>query len=161
VRSKIFCTGRIEVIQRLFRGVIDLWERQELEREQSLGDFTTTYRVLPLSLLAVLIGCVATGVAWALLRLISFFTNLLYYGLLSTAIASPAGNHLGPWVVLVPVAGALVIGLMMGGALGGLEATFFQHAGITGLGAGFWPLVSLGAILGGTMRSPFTGIFSR
>ena len=25
-------------------------------------------------------------------------------------------------------------------------------------GAGFWPLVSLGAILGGTMRSPFTGI---
>ena len=26
------------------------------------------------------------------------------------------------------------------------------------LGAGFWPLVSMGAILGGTMRSPFTGI---
>ena len=25
-------------------------------------------------------------------------------------------------------------------------------------GAGFWPLVSMGAILGGTMRSPFTGI---
>src|SRR5262249_54006766 len=30
--------------------------------------------------------------------------------------------------------------------------------GITGIGVGFWPLVSLGAILGGTMRSPFTGI---
>lgn len=26
------------------------------------------------------------------------------------------------------------------------------------LGAGFWPLVSMGAILGGTMRSPFTGV---
>jgi CBS domain-containing protein len=25
-------------------------------------------------------------------------------------------------------------------------------------GAGFWPLVSMGAILGGTMRSPFTGV---
>jgi hypothetical protein len=25
-------------------------------------------------------------------------------------------------------------------------------------GAGFWPLVSMGAILGGIMRSPFTGI---
>jgi H+/Cl- antiporter ClcA len=25
-------------------------------------------------------------------------------------------------------------------------------------GAGFWPLISMGAILGGTMRSPFTGI---
>ena len=26
------------------------------------------------------------------------------------------------------------------------------------MGAGFWPLISMGAILGGTMRSPFTGI---
>src|SRR5881275_1716535 len=25
-------------------------------------------------------------------------------------------------------------------------------------GVGFWPLVSMGAILGGTMRSPFTGV---
>ena len=25
-------------------------------------------------------------------------------------------------------------------------------------GLGFWPLVSMGAILGGTMRSPFTGV---
>jgi chloride channel protein, CIC family len=43
--------------------------------------------------------------------------------------------------------------LMMGGALGGLEAMFLPHIGV-----GFWPLISMGAILGGTMRSPFTGI---
>ena len=43
--------------------------------------------------------------------------------------------------------------LMMGGALGGVEAMFLPAEG-----AGFWPLVSMGAILGGTMRSPFTGI---
>jgi len=42
---------------------------------------------------------------------------------------------------------------MMGGALGGIEAMFLPHEG-----AGFWPLVSMGAILGGTMRSPFTGV---
>jgi CIC family chloride channel protein len=42
---------------------------------------------------------------------------------------------------------------MMGGALGGIEASFLPAEG-----AGFWPLVSMGAILGGTMRSPFTGI---
>jgi hypothetical protein len=42
---------------------------------------------------------------------------------------------------------------MMGGALGGIEAGFLPHHG-----AGFWPLVSMGAILGGTMRSPLTGI---
>ena len=48
--------------------------------------------------------------------------------------------------------GVLAPLLMMGGALGGLEAMFLPHEG-----AGFWPLISMGAILGGTMRSPFTG----
>ena len=49
--------------------------------------------------------------------------------------------------------GVLAPLLMMGGALGGVEAMFLPH-----MGAGFWPLVSMGAILGGTMRCPFTGI---
>jgi CBS domain-containing protein len=43
--------------------------------------------------------------------------------------------------------------LMMGAALGGVEGAFLPHEG-----AGFWPLVSMGAILGGTMRAPFTAI---
>jgi CBS domain-containing protein len=41
----------------------------------------------------------------------------------------------------------------MGAALGGVEAQWFPNQG-----AGFWQIVSMGAILGGTMRSPFTGI---
>ena len=49
--------------------------------------------------------------------------------------------------------GVLAPLLMMGGALGGIEAMFLPFEG-----AGFWPLVSMGAILGGTMRSPFTGV---
>src|SRR5215510_13232629 len=49
--------------------------------------------------------------------------------------------------------GVLAPLLMMGGALGGLEAMFLPNEGV-----GFWPLISMGAILGGTMRSPFTGI---
>jgi CBS domain-containing protein len=49
--------------------------------------------------------------------------------------------------------GVLAPLLMMGGALGGLETMFLPFEG-----AGFWPLISMGAILGGTMRSPFTGI---
>ncbi len=96
----------------MIRKLRDAWQRQELEREQSLGDFTTTYRVVPLSFLAVAIGCIATCVAWALLKLIAFFTNVFYYGRLSTAMNSPANNHLGVWAVLIPVAGALIIGLM-------------------------------------------------
>ena len=49
--------------------------------------------------------------------------------------------------------GVLAPLLMMGGALGGLEAMFLPHEGIA-----FWPLISMGAILGGTMRSPFTSV---
>ncbi|MFO0549771.1 MAG: chloride channel protein [Polyangiaceae bacterium] len=49
--------------------------------------------------------------------------------------------------------GVLAPLLMMGGALGALEAHLFPSAGV-----GFWALVSMGAILGGTMRSPLTGI---
>ena len=49
--------------------------------------------------------------------------------------------------------GVLAPLLMMGGALGGLEAMFLPYEG-----AGFWQLISMGAILGGTMRTPFTSI---
>jgi CIC family chloride channel protein len=49
--------------------------------------------------------------------------------------------------------GVLAPLLMMGGALGGLESLAFPDAGL-----GFWPLVGMAAILGGTMRSPLTGV---
>ena len=82
------------------------------DNSERLGDFTTTARVIPISLLAIGIGLVSTFVAWGLLRLIAFFTNVFYYGRMSTVLVSPAGNHLGWFAVLVPVAGGLVIGLM-------------------------------------------------
>jgi H+/Cl- antiporter ClcA/CBS domain-containing protein len=49
--------------------------------------------------------------------------------------------------------GVLAPLLMMGGALGGLLALILPYEG-----AGFWELIAMAAILGGTMRSPFTGI---
>jgi CBS domain-containing protein len=49
--------------------------------------------------------------------------------------------------------GVLAPLLMIGGALGGIEAWLLPDQGV-----GFWPLVSMGAILGGTMRAPFTGV---
>jgi H+/Cl- antiporter ClcA len=77
-----------------------------------LGDFTTSLRVIPISILAIVIGVISSFVALALLRLIGLFTNLFYFQRWSSALVSPAGNHLGYWAVLVPVIGALVIGLM-------------------------------------------------
>ncbi|HVG97110.1 MAG TPA: chloride channel protein [Chloroflexota bacterium] len=77
-----------------------------------LGDFTTTWRVLPISGLAVGLGVLSAGLAVLLLRLIDLFTNLFFFGRLSLAPAAPADAHLGPLVIAVPVAGALLIGLM-------------------------------------------------
>jgi H+/Cl- antiporter ClcA len=79
---------------------------------KELGDFTTTPRVIPITLLAVAIGVIASFVALGLLRMIGLFTNLFFYQRLSTELVSPAGNHLGAGVVAVPVIGALIIGLM-------------------------------------------------
>jgi CBS domain-containing protein len=49
--------------------------------------------------------------------------------------------------------GVLAPLLIMGAALGGLEASVFPH-----MPSGFWALASMAAILGGTMRSPLTGV---
>jgi len=81
-------------------------------QHEELGDFSTTLRVLPISALAVGIGALCAFVALALLRLIGLFTNLFYFGRWNTAMVSPAGNHLGGYSVLVPIAGALIIGVM-------------------------------------------------
>jgi H+/Cl- antiporter ClcA/predicted transcriptional regulator len=92
-----------------------LWERFnnfENSNHDELGDFTTSRRVLRISLLAIVIGAIAAFIAYALLKLIAFFTNIFFFQRLSFDNASPADNHLGVWVVIVPVVGGLIIGLM-------------------------------------------------
>ena len=79
---------------------------------EKLGDFTTTRRVLWITTLAIAIGFVSAFIALALLRLIGIFTNLFFFGRWGTTLVSPAANHLGLWEVAIPVAGALIIGLM-------------------------------------------------
>ena len=81
-------------------------------KREELGDFTATPRVIPISILAIGIGLIASGVAWALLKLIGLFTNLFYFHRVDTALSSPADSHLGWMAVLVPIAGSLVVGIM-------------------------------------------------
>ena len=78
-----------------------------------LGDFTVGRRMLLITALAVPIGALSAVVAWALLRLIGFITNAVFYQRLGTALVAPGAVHHNPVVVLLaPVAGGLVIGLM-------------------------------------------------
>lgn len=69
-------------------------------------------RILPLSLQAIvnaiLIGIIAKG----LVLLIDWITNLAFYHRFSFHPASPAANTLGWWVIWVPVAGSILVGLI-------------------------------------------------
>lgn len=76
------------------------------------GDFTASVRLLWISLLAFGVGALCTGVAFVLLRLIHFFTNLFYFQRLSFAEAIPADNAMGLLAIGVPVVGSLIIGFM-------------------------------------------------
>jgi len=86
---------------------------EKVERtEDRLADFTRDRRILLLSLMALLIGCVSAFVAYALVWLISVITSLAFYQRFSAQVLSPDHNTLGPFVVVVPVIGGLFIGLM-------------------------------------------------
>ncbi|MFT4268700.1 MAG: chloride channel protein [Xenophilus sp.] len=75
-------------------------------------DYAADPRLVLLTALAVPIGALGVAAAWLLLALIRFFTQLFFFQQFSAAPASPAGHHLGAAVILVPVAGALIVGLM-------------------------------------------------
>ncbi len=79
---------------------------------ERLGDFLASPTLIPMCGLAVVIGVISAFVALILLRLIGLFTNLFFFQRWATDLVSPAGNQLGLLVVLVPVLGAIVIGLM-------------------------------------------------
>ncbi|HXT00963.1 MAG TPA: chloride channel protein [Elusimicrobiota bacterium] len=78
----------------------------------SLGDFTTSRRVVPISLAAIGIGVLGALVALALLRLIGLFTNLFFFQRWGFELVPSAGSHLGAWVIPVPVVGGLVVGFI-------------------------------------------------
>ena len=70
------------------------------------------WRVAWLSGVAIVLGAAVAVIARVLTALIGLVTNLAFYGRWSFEFSSPAGNHLGAWVVLVPVAGGLIVGVM-------------------------------------------------
>jgi chloride channel protein, CIC family len=77
-----------------------------------LGDFTTNPRVLFVAAVAVVVGSGGVAGGIALLQLIRLFTNLAYFGRFSLAEPVLGQSPLGVFAVVVPVIGALLIGLM-------------------------------------------------
>lgn len=77
-----------------------------------LGDFTTGPRVLVISAIAVLVGTGGVAAAVFLLDMIRLATNIAYFGRFDLTELKIENSPLGLWTVLVPVAGAFLIGLM-------------------------------------------------
>ncbi len=72
----------------------------------------TGFRIYLISLLAVFIGAAAGVIAWLLYHLIGFFTNLAFYHSVSFVFRSPRNSPLGLWMILVPIVGGLIVGVM-------------------------------------------------
>jgi H+/Cl- antiporter ClcA len=69
-------------------------------------------RAIWISALAIGIAFAAGVIARVLIALIAFVTNVAFRGTFSLESQAPAVNHLGPWVILVPVAGGVLVGFM-------------------------------------------------
>ncbi len=78
-----------------------------------LGDFTATPRMVLIAALALPVGAAGAGLAWVLLRLIGLITNAVFYQRWSTVLVAPGRTH-HAWALLLlaPVAGGVVVGLM-------------------------------------------------
>jgi len=63
-------------------------------------------------MLAAGIGCLTGLIAFALYDLIGLFTNVSFYRTWSFHFRSPQHTPLGAWMILIPVIGGLLIGLM-------------------------------------------------
>ena len=87
-------------------------ELRQKEIRSLLRDFRTDSRMLVLVALSVPVGALAAVVAKALLWLIAELTNLVFFPRFGPMLPPLQNHHLGPWVIVAPVAGALVIGLM-------------------------------------------------
>lgn len=77
-----------------------------------LGDFTTDPRVLAIAGIAVVVASAGVLAGVLLLQLIKLATNVAYFGQFNFAEMKLQDSPLGPWAVLVPMAGSLIVGLM-------------------------------------------------
>jgi H+/Cl- antiporter ClcA/CBS domain-containing protein len=81
-------------------------------KNRQSGDFTTEPRVLVIAGTAVVVATAGVIVGVVLLKLIRLVTNLAYFGKFTFANLNLEHSPLGFWAVFIPVAGALVVGLM-------------------------------------------------
>lgn len=69
-------------------------------------------RLLQISLLSIAVAILISIIAKGLVLLINLVTNICFYGNFDFTFNSPANNHLGLWVIILPALGGVLVGLM-------------------------------------------------
>jgi len=77
-----------------------------------LGDHSADRRMIMLAAMALFVGSGGAASAWVLLNLIALATNLFWFGRLSFAEVNMADNAMGMAVLVIPMIGSVIVGLM-------------------------------------------------
>lgn len=85
---------------------------EALQNEDVIRETADKKRILFISVIAVIIASCVSVIGKGLVLLINLITNLSFHYKISTEYLSPAVNNLGPFVIVVPVIGGLIIGFM-------------------------------------------------
>jgi chloride channel protein, CIC family len=80
--------------------------------QQRTNDNQAIKRLFFLCSLSVFNAFIIAGIARLLIYLINFITNIFFYQKIALSDLSPANNHLGYFVIIIPVIGGIIVGLM-------------------------------------------------
>jgi len=69
-------------------------------------------RLIKICLMCIAVAVAISLIARFLVTLINVVTNIAFYGKFDLGFNSPANNHLGIWVVLIPAIGGIIVGFM-------------------------------------------------
>jgi CIC family chloride channel protein len=69
-------------------------------------------RLIVISCLSVAVAVAISIIAKILIYLINLVTNISFYGSFAFGFHSPANNHLGVWVIIIPAIGGILVGIM-------------------------------------------------
>lgn len=84
----------------------------EIEEGNVKKPFFLKGRLIKISVYSVAVAIAISFIAKFLVTLINLVTNISFFGSFDLGFHSPAGNHLGWWVVIIPAIGGLLVGLM-------------------------------------------------
>ena len=83
-------------------------EAEKMQKVQGVNLKRLAYICSLAILNALLVGIIAK----VMVSLISWVTAISFYGTILPGEVSPTGNHLGVWVIFIPVIGGVIVGIM-------------------------------------------------